>query len=281
MAELGTDTQDPLISVIMATASRDSPALLAEAVQSILQQSYRNFEFLIIIDGELDSRNIKYLDRVKNSDKRLRILSTGGSVGPAGARNIGLSKAKGDFIAIMDADDISVKDRLKKQLAFIRKSGADLVGSAYFEVDVSGTVIGKKNMPQSYEDVKKTAPFFSPVNGPTVLARSVVLQNQRYDERFSFGEDYRLWITLLLQGIRIENTDEKLLYFRKGPEFYLRRRGIDKTRSDVMNKLYAMKLAPIYKYPLLFLFNIISSSIRLLPESLLAIAYRIKYSLFN
>jgi glycosyltransferase involved in cell wall biosynthesis len=265
----------------MAITIDDLHEFLIEAVESILHQSYHNLEFLIISDGELDFRKKEYLDEIKRIDKRTRILTTGGIVGPAGARNVGISQAKGGFIAIMDADDISVKDRLKKQLAFIQKSGADLVGSAYFEIDVTGTVVGEKNMPQTYEDVKRTAPLFSPVNGPTVLARSEVLKNLRYDERFHFGEDYRMCITLLRQGYKIENTYEKLLYFRKGPGFYTHRRGAGKARSDLLNKLYAMKLVPFYKYPLLFLFGIISSLMRLLPKRLLAIAYRIKYRLFN
>jgi glycosyltransferase involved in cell wall biosynthesis len=265
----------------MATTIKDSPGFLAEAVESILHQSYRNLEFLIVSDGELDSFKKKYLDEVKNKDNRVCILSTGARVGVAGARNLGISQAKGGFIAIMDADDISIKDRLKKQLAFIRKSGADLVGSAYFEIDVTGTVIGEKNMPQRCEDVKRTAPLFSPVNGPTVLARSEVLKILRYDERFHFGEDYRMCITLLRKGYKIENTYEKLLYFRKGPGFYTHRRGSGKARSDLLNKLYAMKLVPFYRYPLLFLFGIISSLMRLLPKRLLAVAYRIKYRLFN
>lgn len=79
MTDFNTDIQDPLISVIRATTTRDSPEFLAEAVESILHQSYRNLEFLIITDGELDARKKEYLDGVKSKDKRVRILSTGGS----------------------------------------------------------------------------------------------------------------------------------------------------------------------------------------------------------
>ena len=281
MTDNCTDIEYPLISVIMATAAGDSPGFLDQAVQSVLHQSYRDLELIIISDGELDSEKREYLEKVQRKDKRVFLLSTDRRVGPAGARNLGISQANGEFIAIMDADDISVEDRLKKQLEFIRASGADLVGSAYFEIDAAGALVGEKNMPQRHTDVLRTASLFSPVNGPTVFARSEVLRNHRYDERFRFGEDYRLWVTLLRNGYKIENMSEKLLYFRKGPSFYTDRRGASKAFSDLLNKLYAMKLVPVYKYPHVFAFGFISFLIRLLPERLLAMAYRIKYKLYN
>lgn len=281
MTKPDTDIPDPLISVIMATNREDSPGFLTEAVESILHQSHRNLEFLIITDGELDFEKNEYLDGAKSKDKRIRILSSVSSIGPSGARNVGISQAKGDYIAVMDADDISVTDRLKKQLIYIQKSKADLIGSAYYEIDEKGAVVGEKNMTLRHADVKKTAPLFSPVNGPTIFARSEVLKNIHYDERFHFGEDYRLCITLLRQEYKIENMDEKLLFFRRGPDFYIRRRGVEKALSDILNKLYALKLVPVYRYPLLFPFSIISSLMRMLPKSFLPIAYKIKYRLYN
>lgn len=141
----GRRVDKPLISVVMPVYN--SNGFLKGAIESIKKQTYRNFEFIIVNDGSTD-KSAQILHSYRKKDKRIKIFKNKRRLGFDKALSLALSKAKGRFIARMDADDISAPDRLKKQLAHLLEN-PDIVavGGQSKIIDEMGRIIGNKNLP--------------------------------------------------------------------------------------------------------------------------------------
>jgi len=269
----------PLVSVVMATYKGDGLRFLRAAIASVLAQTYKTIELVIVADGTLSEETAHYLSSL--ADSRITIIYLETNHGPAKARNIGIQAAKGDYIAIMDADDVCALDRIEEQLTFLTETRSDLVGSSYIEIDDTDEVVGEKLMPRSYEAIKKSCPFFNPINNPTVFAKGHVLRHHHYPEDLRLGEDYRLWIQLLRAGYVIHNHEANLLRFRCGEEFFRRRRGLGWAVSDVCNKLSAVGLVSWYIQPAALTFAFITFLLRLLPTKINRLMYRARRRLLT
>ena len=108
----------PLVSVVMSVYN-DSK-YLSESIKSILDQTLKDFEFIIVDDGSLDN-SFDLLRRFKKKDNRIKILKNNSNMGLAFSLNKAIKESKGKYIARMDADDLSMPDRLKKQIIFFQK----------------------------------------------------------------------------------------------------------------------------------------------------------------
>lgn len=123
----------PLVSVILATHNRAH--LLPEAVQSILAQTWQEFEIIIVDDASKDETPI-VINYLAENDDRIRSISTGQNIGPGAARNLGIAQARGEYIAIMDDDDLAYPERLATQLTvFKQNTNISLVFSSVSWVD--------------------------------------------------------------------------------------------------------------------------------------------------
>ena len=267
----------PLVSVVMATCQKDDPRFLRNAITSVLAQTYKNIELVIVADGPLTKEAETYLSSLDRGRVTMIALETNG--GPAKARNIGIREARGDYIAIMDADDVCAPDRIERQLQFLTDTRSDLVGSSYVEIDAADEVVGEKSMPRTCEAIRKSSPFFNPINNPTVFARAHVLKRNHYPEDFRLGEDYRLWVRLLRAGYVLRNHEANLLNFRRGEEFFRKRRGLGWAISDVRNKLSAIGLVSWYIRPAALTFALITFLLRLLPARTNRLMYRARHRL--
>lgn len=266
----------PLVSVITATYDGDRLEYLQRSVQSILAQTHRNLELLVILDGPIAAANRHWLDDAASGDARVRIIPLAENQGPAHARNQGITQARGAYIAIADADDESMPNRLERQLAFIGATGADLVGSCYQRINSSGENLGSKSLPLSREAIRSKAILLNPVANSTVLARAHVLKQHPYSEPLRFGEDYTLWVNLLLEGMHIQNQDEELVRFRTDQEFLLRRGGWERFCTEVRVKIHALALHPLWFRPFGMLLALAVAIPRLLPAPCLAVVYRMR-----
>ena len=133
----------PKVTVLMAVYNGER--YLRDAVESILCQTFRDFQFLIINDGSTDNTRDLILSY---DDARIVLVDSEHNVGQTRSLNRGLELAAGELIARQDADDISEPDRLAKQVAFLeRHPEVALLGTWYKEIDVQGTVIGKRKLP--------------------------------------------------------------------------------------------------------------------------------------
>ncbi len=209
-------TNQPLVSVIMPVYNAGS--YLVEAIESILKQSYQNYEFIIINDHSTDnSWEIikKYQKRYPKKIRAYNLKKTLNKGGDACA-NIGLSKAKGKYIARMDADDISHPNRLKKQINFLEKhKDIFLVGANAKVINKKGKIIGDKIVPLTHQEIYKSFFTFNPIIHPSVMFRKIVNKKRFfYPKKFSANNDYYLFFKLICQGYKFANLEEKLLYYR-------------------------------------------------------------------
>ncbi len=197
-----------LISIILPVYN--SEKYLQEAIESILNQSHKNFELLIMEDGSTDD-SIKILNSIE--DERVKIYLSENNLGQANQLNKGISISKGDFIAIMHADDIMYKDKLQKQLNFLAENK---------KIDICGCnvqLIGEKSEIWKYpisnsackDILLKSVPFAH----PTILARKEIFTDQYepYKQEMVPVEDYDLWVRLA-NKYEYANINEVLLSYR-------------------------------------------------------------------
>ena len=206
----------PLVSVIMP--AYNARAYIAEAIESIVGQTYKNLELIIVNDKSTDDTLMiakrmqrKYPDKIRVVNTRMQTNAAGN-----GAMNYGLKYSKGEFVARMDADDIAFPTRIEKQVAFMqKKKTAVVVGSQALVVDENGKVTGAKNMPIKHKDIYEQYGVFHPMIHPTVMFRRSALSdpNNIYAMRFDVNDDYFTFFELLSRG-RFYNIDEPLLYYR-------------------------------------------------------------------
>lgn len=169
---------------------------LDEAIKSILDQSFSNFEFIIINDGSTDG-TMKLLEYYKTKDSRIKLI-TRENKGLIYSLNEGLSIAKGKYIARMDADDISLSNRFDEQYYFLEKNGEVGVCGTWVEVFGDGIKTKRWVMPTNDNVLKSTLLYSVPFAHPTVMMRKslVVKNNLRYNSNYKNAEDYKFWIDI-------------------------------------------------------------------------------------
>ena len=201
----------PLVTVLMS-AYNDFRYLPA-AVESILGQSFGDFEFLIVDDGSTD-RTRDYLAGLR--DPRVRVTRNPENVGLTRSLNRGIDAAAGSLVARMDADDVALPDRLSRQVAFFQKHpDVGIVGSARMLIDERGDHVAHAPAVADDLGIRWKCLLGNPFAHPTVMLRRDVLDQHRlrYDETFQTAQDYELW-TRLLTVTRAANLRDPLLKYR-------------------------------------------------------------------
>jgi glycosyltransferase involved in cell wall biosynthesis len=275
-ARMAESAEFPLVSVVIATYLGDRLEYLREAVESSRAQTLTDIEILVACDGPLEAPSEAYLDALALADPRVRTVKYTENRGPAYARNAAIGLARAEYVAILDADDRSKPERLARQLAFLRKTGADVAGSLYDLIDGAGNVVGKKEVPLEPEAIRRALCVFNPIANSTVLAKTQILRAHPYDERFRYGEDYALWVELARRGITMRNQPESLVEFRVDPGFFERRRGWHPFYMDLRNKLRAVPVQGFYHWPWAIAASFATASVRLMPKSLVIWLYRVR-----
>ncbi|MCC8358522.1 glycosyltransferase family 2 protein [Salinimicrobium sediminilitoris] len=193
-----------LISVILPVYNRE--AFVGDAIQSILNQTYQNFELIVIDDGSTDST----LEVVKSfNDHRIKILRNKSNTGVSASRNSGIKEAKGEFVAFMDSDDISAPERLWKQLRLLQQKP---------EIEICGSWLQFLNSDKIIKHQEEHDDVFTQLLLNCSLSLGAVMYNRIFrdlllDERLQFGEDYELWSRVGWKS-RFYNIQEPLLFYR-------------------------------------------------------------------
>lgn len=203
------------ISVLMCIHSEEEEWLI-ESIESVLSQSYSNFEFIIVNDNPSREINKKILEYYSLKDLRISVINNEINLGLTKSLNIGLRRTKGKYVARMDADDISFLDRFSEQFEFMESNenfvlcGTQVryIGS---ESKKKLSWIKKKNI-----DLKQNLIWGSVFVHPTVFIRSSVLKSNNifYDENYLQAQDYSLWVDLINLG-DFYNIQKILLDYRK------------------------------------------------------------------
>ena len=203
----------PEITVVMPVYN--SEEFLPEAISSILNQSYTNFEFLIVYD-ESNDNSLKILNKYSKLDPRVRVIK-GNKSGISGALNKGLQESKGRFVARMDADDISNIDRLETQLKYLKDNSLDICGSHHTIINKLGDEIGLFVAPITHESCTLALAFEVPFVHPSVMIRNLFFSrnNLLYGQsKYKNAEDYDLWTRMQEAGAKFGNIDVSLLKYR-------------------------------------------------------------------
>lgn len=205
-----------LVSVIMANF-KTKIEYLQEAVDSILNQTFRNFELIIIDDCSRDD-SVDYIKSI--GDERVRVLINEKNSGPAITRNRGLEVARGKYIAIMDSDDISLPTRLEKQVAYMEEHPEVIVCGAWFEKFGVENKVRKPDMDDF--ELYRCQLLFS--NTPNTLCHSTAMIRKsmldkyhiRYDKTLPKAQDYGMWVSCSRVGV-INVLKQVLVRYRTHP----------------------------------------------------------------
>ncbi len=199
-------TSDPLLSVVMATYNNGK--YLYESIESVLSQTYARFEFIIINDGSYDNSE-SIIQEFAKKDKRIIYIKNAVNLGQSEARNKAIKVAKGNFIVIVDSDDICPPDRFEKQVRYFRKNpDTDILGSSYCLFLNASPEQCKAVVSADSSDIHDGKP---PVHNPTcMMKRSLFADYGYYDSNYDHAEDVELWFRWFSQGVRFENMPEVL-----------------------------------------------------------------------
>lgn len=231
-------------SVLMSVYHKEKPEYLKEAIGSILNQSVKTNDFVIVCDGPLNEGLDEVIaDYVRTFPGLFNIYRLSKNMGLAKALNNGILQCKNELIARMDSDDISSPDRIEKQIMAIREKNADIVGSNIIEFtgDISNTT-NIRNVPENNEDIIRFAKKRSPFNHPSVMYRKSAVVDAGFYDDYRYFEDYNLWATMLLKGYKGYNIQETLLFMRAGEDMYKRRGGFGYVRCIFRFKNHLRKM---------------------------------------
>lgn len=207
---MAKDLKTPTISVVMSVFNGDIH--LRKAIQSILDQDFTDFEFIIIDDGSTDGTK-HIIESFK--DKRIHMVSRENR-GLVYSLNQGIELARGEFIARMDADDISSPDRFSKQLALLHNEKADIVGSSFEAFDdKTGNRLSIYSPPMNDIDIKRSFFIRNPLGHGSVLFRKKILLETGGYKEIGPAEDYDLWIRMYKHKFACHS--DILYYWRVNP----------------------------------------------------------------
>ena len=240
-----------LVSVLMSVY-KEKTTYLREAIESILNQTYTDFEFVIVGDTPLSDRERKFgvIEEYASKDSRIKFYPNENNIGLTKSLNVGLSHCSGKYIARMDADDISVPTRLEKQVVFMESNPKILASSAWFEfIDEggkhSGSIIRHSNSIEGIRlDILKNTVMGHPVS---IYHRIINDVEVRYDESMIYAQDYMLWVWILRFG-DISNIQEVLLYYRLNGEQITSRYG--QKQQECARKAQQEAFAALYGFPI-------------------------------
>jgi glycosyltransferase involved in cell wall biosynthesis len=201
----------PLISIVMSVYNGQS--FLSEALKSISAQTLTDYEFIIVNDGSTDETK-DILDRYKHTDSRVRVYDRAHH-GLTATLNFGCRIAKGEYIARMDADDISTPARLERQIDFLsRNSQVAVLGGAISLIRSDGAFVEDLRFPLSNSSIKMTLKGYNCFNHSTVMMRSAAFNEVGgYRDAFQVAQDYDLWLRMS-EKYEMANLPDVLVHYR-------------------------------------------------------------------
>ncbi len=185
---------------------------LSHAIESILNQTYENFEFLIRNDGSTDETS-EILDKYKKVDERIKIFHDSNNIGLTKSLNILLKESKGSLIARQDSDDFSFKERLKSQVDYLLKKDIDACTTRAFVKQTFKVTPNKSYyLPKNFV-MKIKNPY---VHGSLLIKKEVIKKIGGYDEKFYYAQDYKLMSDLIRNGYVLKIIKVPLYVLNQG-----------------------------------------------------------------
>lgn len=255
-----------MFSVLLSIYHKEKAEFLNEALNSIVCQTLKPDEIIIVEDGPLTDELNKVLDKFESENKCIRRVPLKVNMGLGKALNEGFKYCSNDLVARMDTDDIAFPDRFEKQVKFMNEHPEIDACSSWIDefVGKKENIISVKKLPETHEEIIKFAKHRCPLNHPAVIYRKkAVIDAGGYE---GFPEDYMLWVRMLMNGSKFHNLQESLLYFRFSPEVIKRRGGWKYAKNDFKTQLTFYRTGFIGLGT--FIYNVsVRIMVRLIPNS--------------
>ncbi len=242
------------VSVIMSIY-KEPLEWISLSIESILKQTYSNFEFIIVNDNPDREYNNLLLEEYSHKDNRIVVIKNESNIGLTKSLNKAILFSTGDYIARMDADDISSPNRFEKQLLFFSKnSDITVCYSNYSRINEVGSYICQRF--QTFNDYNiNYITYTNPIGHSTVMFKKDICQirSPLYDEDYRRSQDYELWSFLYLSGVKFGYIDESLLNYRvsKSQITSLYKSSQDSNLKQIRKRLiinYLIKISVIKNY---------------------------------
>jgi glycosyltransferase involved in cell wall biosynthesis len=233
--------RSPVVSVVMSVYNGEK--YLRESVDSILNQNFKDFEFIIINDGSNDS-SLEMLLEYQDRDKRITIVNQS-NIGLTRSLNRGIKLSAGQYIARQDADDVSAPTRLEKQLNYMKARPELAVVGCLCDIFTTNGIVRKcRDLKFSPEGIKRyLAGRNLFMHGAVMMRKSCLAKVGFYREFFCHSQDYDLWLRLS-QYFDIDTLHEHLYQYRVTPQaISVSQRLAQKQYADIARKLHAERLA--------------------------------------
>ena len=198
-----------LVSVIIPYY-RKKP-FFEKTIDSINSQTYKNFEIILIYDDNNRS-DLLFVKKVLKKIKNKKIIVNKKNLGVGISRNRGINKSKGKFLSFIDADDVWNRNKLKKQIKFMKKNSLDFSYSDYSIINEKGILIKKIKSPKTIKF--KNLLFSCDIALSSVTIRSKLLRGEKFSN-IKTKEDYLLWLKLSQKNIKMMGIRENLIFWRK------------------------------------------------------------------
>lgn len=232
-------------SVLMAVYAGDKESYLKQSIDSVIFQTVKPKEVVIACDGPLNRKLDRVLEQYEEEYGGLiKIVRLKENKGLGIALNEGLKECSCELVARMDSDDISMPDRMERELELMHRTGADIVSGTILEFqNDTSNIIASRRLPEGHDEIMNFVRRRNPFNHPAVLyKKSKVLQAGGYKD-FNLFEDYCLWTRMLYGGCKGANLADPVLYMRAGVDMYKRRGGKAYARQVMRFRRYMIKNA--------------------------------------
>ncbi len=203
-----------MISVVMSCYN-ENKILLGKSIFSILNQTYPNFEFIIVLDDPHNEDLLKTLKNFRNIDNRIRILINPQNIGLASSLNRGIALSKGKYIARMDADDISLPTRFAQQIEYIEEHNMELIGAWYKEIsEDEKRTVRIVRPPITTDRIYRCLRYFNCIVHPTFFARREVFEKVGGYADVFIAEDFHFLLKCMKKGVKLGNLPSICLKYR-------------------------------------------------------------------
>ena len=250
---------------------------LRRSLTSVLTQTLPPDEVVVVEDGPLPADLRAAVDELAAQHPQVRLVPLAVNGGSGVASAAGLRAARGELVARMDADDVSLPHRFECQVALMERDRLDVCGSSVLEFHGSPDhVVGVRRLPATQPAIERYARINSPFNNPSVvLRRDLALRVGGYDD-LRYMQDYDLFARMLAAGARVANIDEPLVLFSADAQMLRRRSGLQMVRREWDLQRRLRRYGTVGRWGLVR--NLVVRSVfRLLPAPVLRLAYRVLF----
>lgn len=240
----------PKVSIVMSVYNGEE--FLEDSILSVLNQTYKNFEFIVVNDCSSDG-SLKILEEFKNKDPRIKIINNEKNIGLTRSLNKGILTSEGEYISRLDAGDISLPERLEKQIHFLdNNKDIGLIGTWTYIINTEGKTIGEIKYPIEDKKIKKDLIKYNTfVHSSIMFRKNLASMVNFYDENYKYTQDYNFYIRLF-PYTQFANIPIFLIKYRQIPNsitFSKNKRQIyltNKTRKLAIKLHYYSKFNYIY-----------------------------------